>query len=370
MNKISIESKTPMKKVYEVSAVVLAGVMIVAATYFILIPTWIDIGNKLMTIYKGTQANVQDSQSPAISKVEEPTTRSTHAEVKASPVPLGKSLSVSPLVPAPNFSGIGNSSGYPILTFGKRNTLVFRDVVTDESIAAIQTKLIRMSQSLPANEPIYLVLETPGGSVDAGLALVDTARGLPQEVKTVTMFAASMGFHIVESLGERLIVPSGTLMSHRIKVEGIGGQVPGEAVTRMNQLLRLAKEMDEAIAKRIGLSLKDYRDLIQDEYWVGGADSVKENLADKVVLGRCGPDMNGTYDQSIMTLFGAMKVTWSECPLITAPLRIDVEELLKRITNSEKRAEVLQFINLYFTNKKEFTLRYILNNDYTKILVK
>lgn len=157
-------------------------------------------------------------------------------------------------------------------------------------------------------------------------------------------------------------------MSHRIRVSGIEGQVPGEAVTRMNQLIRQNTEMDTEISSRIGMSLKDYQALIQDEYWVSGQDAVDENMADKVVLGRCGPDMNGQYQSSVMTLFGPMSVTWSDCPLISAPLGVDAGQLIRGITNPEQKAALIKFLDTLFLNKKEFTRKYILTKEYTKIL--
>lgn len=253
---------------------------------------------------------------------------------------------------------------------GKRNTIVFNAVVDDISVAKAQQELINMSHSLAPSDKIYLVLNTPGGSVDAGNLLIDTARSLPQEVKTITIFAASMGFHIVENLGERLVMPSSTLMSHRVTIGGIGGQVPGEAVTRMNFIIRESREMDAVIAKRVGMDLDAYEDLIRNEYWVKGEDSIQDRMADKIVKVQCGEDMMGSHTEHMKVLIFDLDVTWSDCPLITAPLAIAQDSRgydSNHATTEEitiKKAQIRNFITTLFYNKEQFVRDYIITGKY------
>lgn len=355
-----------MKKVYEITSAILIGLLFIGG-FLLLLSQTRSIVNKVTRIVATGAKDVQSNQPTSVPPVQG-AAKAASVEIKAFPQPSGKGLSISSSEPNITANGAGLSRDYPTLIFSKNNTLTFRDVITAKSVSDIQVKLIQMSHSLPETTPIYLVLDTPGGSIDAGLSLISTARGLPQEVKTVTLFAASMGFHTVQSLGERYVLSSGTLMSHRASIGGLSGQVPGEAVTRLNALIRLTTEMDEKASKRIGMSLADYQNLIRDEYWVQGENAVKESMADKTVYGRCAEDMNGSYTQVVMTLFGAFTVEWSNCPLISAPLRIDVSDTLRRLGNSAERYQFIKFINTFVNDKKAFTQRYIINREYVKIL--
>lgn len=218
----------------------------------------------------------------------------------------------------------------------KKNTLAFRDVVSASSVTNLQKAALKMSAQLSKNDVIYLFLDTPGGSIVAGEQLITTLKGLPQEVKTITSFAASMGFITVQSLGERLVLPNGILMSHRAYV-GIEGQMPGEFNSQAKFWNEAVEDIEIGMAARMGLPLAEYQKLIHSEYWVKGPKSVKANAADRVVNVSCGSDLNGTYDDSIDTIFGPIKVTWSECPLVTYPVDISFASVYTRDSVEEEK---------------------------------
>lgn len=257
--------------------------------------------------------------------------------------------------------------GIDVLTLGLKNTLVFRGPVTDDSVSKIQRKILDMSYSLKSSDVIYLVIDSPGGSIAAGNMLIDTVKALPQKVKTVTIFSASMAFHMVEAFDERLILPSGTLMSHRASLGGVGGEIggdgKGELATRMNWIVRQLQVMDAQVAARMGMSVKDYQELIRDEYWVDGQDSVDAKAADRVVLARCGKDMlQGTEPMEIRTFFGILKLEFSKCPLISYPVKVDMSAMTFR--NEEDR----KFVDLMIGNKEQFVKSYIKDNSFERFV--
>lgn len=203
----------------------------------------------------------------------------------------------------------------------KKNTVILRLPFTEDSVKDVQIELLAKSRNLPKHDPIYLYLDTPGGSIGAGEQLITTVKGLPNEVKTITSFSASMGYQTVQNLGERLVLPNGVLMSHRAKM-GLEGQVPGEFNVRAKFYMDDIENLDKIASSRVGLSTSDYQKLIHDEYWVEGQAAVNAKHADRVVLVNCGSDLQGTYSQKIMTFFGPVMVEWSECPLISAPVGV------------------------------------------------
>jgi ATP-dependent Clp protease protease subunit len=331
-----------------------------------------------LTINLGAELIDYVSTTPSLGdKLDEPQQVSTVEEPKVAPTPRNQKpatprnlqLTIPPVSSIPLLVNASfNRSAYPVVTLHKANTLVFRDIVSAKSMGVLQQKLFTMSNRLPANEPIYLVLNTPGGSIDAGTNFIDSVKALKRPVITITLFAASMGFHIVENLDSRWITPNGTLMSHRAAISGLEGQVPGEAITRLNFILRQVTILDELVAKRVGMRLKDYQNLVRDEYWVTGDDAVEERMADKVVLAQCSSDLDGTYTQSVDTFFGAIKMTWSNCPLIMAPVEVDKSSIFGSNATADQKKAIYDFLETYIHDKPEFTLKYIINGSYKKIL--
>lgn len=298
----------------------------------------------------------------------------------------------NPLVPLTQaWKGEAKARKAPkVIVLTSKNSLSLRDVVMPDSVAKIQDKAIQLSQKLDKNEPIYLVLDTPGGSVDAGNQMIETLLALPNRVDTITIFAASMGFQTVQGLGKRYITPSGTLMSHRA-AGGVRGQIPGEAVTRLRWMLEDIQRMETRTAARLNMSLQDYQALIWNEYWVSGENAIKEGMADEEVLMRCDSSLSGTKTEKVYTFFGPIKLVWSNCPLITYPLDVDLSDLWifkdeKKKDDGKKkeesmspaelerlalqRAELKEFINLLYRDKASFVKKYVVTGEYERFLVK
>lgn len=201
------------------------------------------------------------------------------------------------------------------ITLTDKNTISFKGPVTSQSVAAKQLELFNLAATSQEKD-IYLVLYTPGGSVSAGSLFIDTARALGKNIHTITIFSASMGYHTVQGLGKRYILPSGVLMSHRAYVSGLAGQFPGELNERINMLMKSTEELDRIAANRVGLKLEEYKSIIHDELWLTGADAVRRGHADEVIQAVCDQSLNGTYNEVFQTFFGPVNVEFAKCPLI------------------------------------------------------
>lgn len=248
------------------------------------------------------------------------------------------------------------------VTLETKNTAVLRGPVTDASVGKLMKQISTLSRNLSKSDKIYLVLDTPGGSIAAGMDFIDFLEGIPQEIKTVTIFAASMGFQIVENNpGERLIERTGTLMSHRA-TGGLDGQFNGEFETRYRMIMRKIDYLDTVDAKRVGMTVDAYRKQVKDEWWVHGFDSVQAKVADKMVLIQCGASMEGSEETVIQTMFGPIYVEFDKCPLIREPISIKAGG----ISQSAQAYMNVVTHDLYY-DKVKFVKEVILTNKFNQI---
>lgn len=215
-----------------------------------------------------------------------------------------------------------NPSQDQTILLEKDNLLVLSEPVTDESAHRIMEKaheLDAMQDAVLTKKPIYLFLNTPGGSVEAGTNLAVYLRGLRRPVHTITLFAASMGFHLVENLGIRYGLSNATFMNHhaRCGVEGeMGGLSGSQLEKRLGYWKSRLEEMDLIVVARTKgrQSLRSYREAYENELWLTGKEAVYEGYADEVINVRCG-DTGGNVE-GMRSFFGrAIKVMISSCPL-------------------------------------------------------
>lgn len=269
-----------------------------------------------------------------------------------SPSPSLKSLELAPI------------ASNEILELEANNTVLIKGVIDDQSIANASQKLIQASHRVSKKGTIYLVLDTPGGDIVAGNQFIETAQALPQKIKTVTIFAASMGFQIVEHMDERLIVRSGTLMSHKAR-GGISGEMPGQIQSRLNFWMQIIDRLDKEDAARVGLSLEDYRAKTANEWWMDGEQSIKEKAADGIVQVHCGESMSGSHKQTFNTFFGPVTVEFSDCPMVQGPLSIDFGA-----ANVEQKRQLIEYFDEMFNRKADFVNNYITGNKQNLIYFK
>jgi ATP-dependent protease ClpP protease subunit len=222
------------------------------------------------------------------------------------------------------FSTIANAKDIELT---EKNCVVFNQPVSNGYVAKKTVEIINKSFN---ESELYLVMETPGGSVMAGLQFIDTIKALNIKVHTITLFAASMGYQIVQEFGTRYITASGTLMSHRGSISGISGQVPGELNSRLNYIQGLLSRMSDVSSKRSGMSKSDYDAAVVNELWLFGQNAVNAGHADELANVKCSKELfNQTYTELFATIFGSATVTYSRCPLIPAPLSVEFEKGMK-----------------------------------------
>jgi ATP-dependent Clp protease protease subunit len=139
-----------------------------------------------------------------------------------------------------------------------------------------------IKQASSKGEDVYLLIDSPGGSVVTGGAIISAMEASPVPVHTVCLqLCASMGAMIHQYGVNRYTVNRSLLMFH----DASGGfQGPfQQVVSRMNMINRFVNKMFAHVAKRTGQQYKDFMAKIGPEIWVDGEDAVAQKYSDSIV---------------------------------------------------------------------------------------
>lgn len=210
------------------------------------------------------------------------------------------------------------------------NTVVLSQEINGETVGAAILKLKQLDSSSligKSSKPIYMFMNTPGGSIQDGMELIDAVHGISRPVNTITLFAASMGFQIVQNLGDRLILPSGVLMSHRAKgaFEGeFGGQTPSQVDSRYKLWMDRLTELDMQTVKRTNgkQTLASYQAAYASEMWLTAGKALAGGYADQVTSVTCDSSLNGTSKHQAEFMGVPISYELSDCPIITGPMNV------------------------------------------------
>jgi ATP-dependent Clp protease protease subunit len=163
------------------------------------------------------------------------------------------------------------------------NRIVFLgSEVRDDNANAICAQLLLLNAEDP-HKDIYLYINSPGGSVTAGMAIFDTMQWISNDVATVAMgLAASMGQFLLSAgtKGKRYALPHTRIMMHQPS-GGLGGTASDIKILA-EQILATKKEMAELIAEHTGRSVDQIEADSDRDRWFTAAQALEYGFIDHV----------------------------------------------------------------------------------------
>jgi ATP-dependent Clp protease protease subunit len=148
-------------------------------------------------------------------------------------------------------------------------------------------RIVKQLQVLSAEDPekdITLYINSPGGSVSAGMAIYDAMMLIPNDVSTVAMgLAASMGQFLLcaGAPGKRFATPNTRVMMHQ-PLGGIGGTA-SDIKIQAEQMLQLKKKLAQLIADHSGQSLERIESDSDRDHWFSAEEAAAYGLIDQVI---------------------------------------------------------------------------------------
>ena len=164
--------------------------------------------------------------------------------------------------------------------------IVLSDEVNDQTASLVVAQLLFL-ESQDSTKDISLYINSPGGSVTAGLAIYDTMNYIKCDVSTICVgMAASMGAFLLSSgtKGKRIALPNSEILIHQplIGGNGITGQATDVEIAAKN-LVKKKEQLNKILADNCG---KDYETLVKDtdrDNWMSAQEALEYGLVDKVI---------------------------------------------------------------------------------------
>ena len=137
-----------------------------------------------------------------------------------------------------------------------------------------------------STKDIYLYVNTPGGSVSAGLAIVDTMNFIKADVQTIVMgMAASMGTIIASSgaKGKRFMLPNAEYMIHQPMGGTGGGTQQTDMAIAAEHLLKTRKTLEQILADNSGKSVEQIHRDAERDYWMSAQETLEYGFIDEIM---------------------------------------------------------------------------------------
>ncbi|MFM9111013.1 MAG: ATP-dependent Clp protease proteolytic subunit [Prochlorococcaceae cyanobacterium] len=135
------------------------------------------------------------------------------------------------------------------------------------------------------SKPIYLYINSPGGSVTAGLAIFDTMQYVKSEVVTICVgLAASMGAFLLTAgtKGKRLALPHSRIMIHQ-PLGGTSQRQASDIEIEAREILRIKDMLNQSMATMTGQPLDRIEKDTDRDYFLSAAEAVEYGLIDRVI---------------------------------------------------------------------------------------
>ncbi len=166
---------------------------------------------------------------------------------------------------------------------GQERIIFLGQEVTDSLANRIVAYMLYLDSDDP-NKPIYLYINSPGGSVTAGLAIYDTMQYIKADVITICLgLAASMGSFLLAAgtKGKRLALPNSRIMIHQ-PMGGTRGQATDIEI-EAKEILRVRSVLNNMLAERTGQSLEKIEKDTDRDYFMSAEEAKEYGLIDQVI---------------------------------------------------------------------------------------
>ncbi len=166
-----------------------------------------------------------------------------------------------------------------------RERIIFLGTGVDDHVASVVIAQLLFLEAEDHEKDIYLYINSPGGSVSAGLAIYDTMQYIKPEVSTICVgMAASMGAVLLAGGAEkkRFALPHSKIMIHQPWIGGLQGQTTDIEI-HAKEMVKTRDKLYEILAKHTGKSIEQITKDCDRDYYLTAKEAIEYKLIDEML---------------------------------------------------------------------------------------
>ncbi len=167
-----------------------------------------------------------------------------------------------------------------------KDNIIFLGTPIDDNVANVVTAQFLFLEAEDPEKDIHLYINSPGGSISAGMAVYDTMQYIKPNVSTICIGqAASMGALLLAAgtPGKRFALPNSRILIHQPSMSGLAGQATDIDI-HAKEILRLRESMNGILAKHTGQSIERIEKDVERDYIMTASQAKEYGIVDQVIV--------------------------------------------------------------------------------------
>jgi ATP-dependent Clp protease protease subunit len=174
---------------------------------------------------------------------------------------------------------------YDIYSRLLKDNIIFLGTPIDDNVANVVTAQLLFLEAEDPDKDIHLYVNSPGGSISAGMAIYDTMQYIRPNVSTICIGqAASMGALLLAAgtPGKRFALPNSRILIHQPSMSGLAGQATDIDI-HAKEILRLRESMNGILAKHTGQNMERIEKDVERDYIMNAIQAKEYGIVDQVI---------------------------------------------------------------------------------------
>ncbi|MGH9405101.1 MAG: ATP-dependent Clp endopeptidase proteolytic subunit ClpP [Terriglobia bacterium] len=175
---------------------------------------------------------------------------------------------------------------YDIYSRLLRDNIIFIGTPIDDNVANLVTAQLLFLEAEDPEKDVQLYINSPGGSVTAGLAIYDTMQFIRPNVATICIGQAASAAALLlaaGTAGKRYALPNSRVLIHQPSMGGLSGQATDIDI-HAREILRMRANLNEIMAKHTGQNLEKIEHDVERDFWMNADQAHDYGMIDEIIF--------------------------------------------------------------------------------------